>query len=85
MWPQENCRIQQWRTRAYWTLIDSSSEAVTTWYAVDTVWSLESAGCVNVAETAGCANMVARGWLSGRCERVEFMTVSVEIRSEEFL
>ena len=41
--------------------------------------------CVNVAETAGCANTVARNWLSGRCcERVEFVTVSVEIQSEDF-
>ena len=41
--------------------------------------------CVNVTETAGCANVVARNWLSGRCcERVEFVTVSVEVQSEEF-
>ena len=38
---------------------------------------------LHVAETAGCANVVARSWLSGRCcERVEFVTVSVEIQSE---
>ena len=41
---------------------------------------------MNVAETAGCANVVARSWLSGRCcEGFEFVTVSVEIQSEEFL
>ena len=42
--------------------------------------------CVDVAETAACASVVAGSWLSGRCcERVEFVTVSVESESEEFL
>ena len=41
---------------------------------------------MNVAETDGCGNVVARSWLSGRCcEHVEFVTVSVEIQSEELL
>ena len=41
---------------------------------------------MNEAETDGCANVVARSWLSERCcERVEFVTVSVKIQSEEFL
>ena len=45
-----------------------------------------SGTCMEPCVSWLCVNVVARSWLSGRCcERFEFVTVSVEIQSEELL